>query len=61
MFARPTFSRIPRVAARCCYDSLRAKRVPLSFSIIIISYIFIFVNMGNYMRALAAYFASEAS
>ena len=31
------------------------------YYIIIISYIFKFVNMGNYMRALIAYFASEAS
>ena len=31
------------------------------YYIIIISYIFIFVNAGNHMRALVAYFASEAS
>ena len=31
------------------------------YYIIIISYIFKFVNMGNHMRALVTYFASEAS
>ena len=31
------------------------------YYIIIISYIFKFVNTGNHMRALVAYFASEAS
>ena len=34
---------------------------PLSFSIIIISYIFIFVNVGNHMRAFAERIAPEAS
>ena len=41
MFARLTFSRIPRVAARCYSDSLRAKRVP--FFLLYIYYIIYFL------------------